>query len=125
MYQNFWSWLVSVTVSVSVILVSLQWSAEALPSQSYEVTSRRILQQSPEETKYMKYHKCKDTGEAYGAAYFITKEHLVKNGIQKYNLTWVNCEMGSFTFMNQRLNSRNINEENLTGVVIQSLDVSA
>jgi hypothetical protein len=27
--------------------------------------------------------------------------------------------------MNQRLNSRNINEENLTGVVIQSLDVSA
>jgi hypothetical protein len=25
--------------------------------------------------------------------------------------------------MNQRLNSRNINEENITGVVIQSLDV--
>jgi len=82
-----------------------------------------MLQQSPEESKYMKYHKCKDTGEAYGASYFVTRKHLLKNGIQKYNLTWVNCEMGSFTFMNQRLNTNSINQENLTGVVIQSLDV--
>jgi hypothetical protein len=80
--------------------------------------------QSPEEAKYLKYHKCKDTGEAYGAAYFITKKHLLKNGIQKFNLTWVNCEMGSFTFMNQKLNGLSIKRENLSGVVIQSLDVS-
>ena len=80
--------------------------------------------QSPEEAKYLKYHKCKDTGEAYGASYFITREYLLRSGIQKYNLTWVNCEMGSFTFMNQRLNAVSIQKENVSGVVIQSLDVS-
>ena len=41
----------------------------------------------------------------------------------RYNLTWVNCEMGSFTFMNQKLNANTLKKENLSGVVIQSLDV--
>lgn len=82
-----------------------------------------LSSQSPEEEKYLKFHKCRDTGEAYGAAYFITKTHLIQSKVHKYNLSWVNCEMGSFVMMNQRLNPRSIRKENLTGVVIQSLDV--
>ena len=66
----------------------------------------------------MKYHKCKNAGEAYGAAYLITKEHLIYHNTN-YNLTWVNCEMASFIMMhpNADVNSR------VNGTIIQSLDV--
>jgi hypothetical protein len=68
--------------------------------------------QSKEEKEYMKYHKCADVAEAYGASYFITK----------FNLTWVNCEMGSFVFL-KRLNGNTIHHKNVSGTTIQSLDV--
>lgn len=59
--------------------------ASAVSLELHEPPSKEFTKhQSAEEAKYMKYHKCKDTGEAYGAAYFITKEHLLKNGIHKY-----------------------------------------
>lgn len=45
-------------------------------------------------------HHCRDSGEAYAAAYLIHKEHLM-NQFTDYNLTWVNCEMGSFIMMNR------------------------
>lgn len=37
-------------------------------------------------------HKCLDTGEAYAAAFLITREHITHQNTA-YNLTWVNCEM--------------------------------
>jgi len=59
-------------------------------------------QEGPEEEEnhYLKFHKCRDSGEVYGAAYLINKEHLLEQ-FTFYNLTWVNCEMGSFIMMNQ------------------------
>jgi hypothetical protein len=74
--------------------------------------------QSLEERNYLKLHKCRDTGEAYAAAYLITKEHLIYQKTA-YNLTWVNCEMGSFIMMNGRANPH----KNVNGSLVQSLDV--
>lgn len=37
-----------------------------------------LKHQSKEEANYLKLHKCRDAGEAYGAAYLITKEHLIQ-----------------------------------------------
>ena len=61
-----------------------------------------VDQEGPEEEEnhYLKFHKCRDSGEVYGAAYLINKEHLLEQ-FTFYNLTWVNCEMGSFIMMNQ------------------------
>lgn len=64
------------------------------------------------------FHRCRDSGEAYSAAYLIHKEHLIEQKTD-YNLTWVNCEMGSFIMMNGRADPR----KNRTGSVIQTLDV--
>jgi hypothetical protein len=50
--------------------------------------------QSKGEKSYLQLHKCRDNGEAYSAAYLISKEHLLYQNT-KYNLTWVNCEMVS------------------------------
>ena len=66
----------------------------------------------------MKLHKCKDSGEVYSASYLIHKEHLLHQHTA-YNLSWVNCEMGSFIMMNQRADPR----RNVNGSLIQSLDV--
>jgi hypothetical protein len=62
--------------------------------------------------------RCKDGGEAYSASYLIHKEHLLYQHTA-YNLTWVNCEMGSFIMMNGRANpSKDVN-----GSIMQSIDV--
>jgi hypothetical protein len=63
-------------------------------------------------------HRCRDAGEAYGAAYLITKEHMFEQ-FTDYNLTWVNCEMGSFIFMNGRANPM----KDVNGSIMQSIDV--
>jgi hypothetical protein len=63
-------------------------------------------------------HRCRDAGEAYSASYLITKEHLLYQ-FTDYNLTWVNCEMGSFIMMNGRADpSKNVN-----GSILQTIDV--
>ena len=36
-----------------------------------------LVNQSREEESYLKFHKCRDAGEAYSASYLITKEHLI------------------------------------------------
>ncbi len=77
-----------------------------------------LKNQSKEESNYLKLHKCQDVGEAYSASYLITKEHLL-NQFTGYNLTWVNCEMGSFIMMNQRARP----ERDVNGSVTQTLDV--
>jgi hypothetical protein len=61
--------------------------------------------------------RCKDTGEAYSAAYLITREHLLLQHTA-YNLSWVNCEMGSFIFMKRSDPNKDIN-----GSVVQSIDI--
>ena len=48
--------------------------------------------QSKGEKNYLKLHKCRDNGEAYSAAYLISREHIIYQNTA-YNLTWVNCEM--------------------------------
>lgn len=74
--------------------------------------------QAREEAKYLKFHKCINAGEVYSAAYLISKEHLIHQHTA-YNLTWVNCEMGSFIMMNQRADPK----KNVNGSLIQALDV--
>jgi len=77
-----------------------------------------LKNQAKEERLYLKLHKCKDAGEVYSAAYLIHKKHLLEQ-FTDYNLTWVNCEMGSFIMMNQRADPH----RNLNGSLTQSLDV--
>jgi hypothetical protein len=77
-----------------------------------------LKNQTAEEREYLKLHKCRDTGEAYSASYLITKEHIA-NQFTAYNLTWVNCEMGSFIMMNGRADPK----RNVNGSITQSLDV--
>jgi hypothetical protein len=63
-------------------------------------------------------HRCKDGGEAYSASYLITREHLIYQNTA-YNLTWVNCEMGSFIMMTGRVDPR----KNVNGSLLQTIDV--
>ena len=72
-----------------------------------------LSSQHKDDRQYMRFYKCRDSGEAYSAAYLTTKEHLL-NQFTGYNLTWVNCEMGSFIMMETK-------KEN--GSLVQSLDV--
>ncbi len=65
----------------------------------------------------LQIQRCRDTGEAYSASYLITKEHLTYQ-FTNYNLTWVNCEMGSFIMMNGKQPGAKAN-----GTVMQSIDV--
>jgi hypothetical protein len=58
--------------------------------------------------------KCKDANEAYSASYLISREHIMYQNTG-YNLTWVNCEMGSFIMMYRK------GPEN--GTLLQSVDV--
>ena len=78
---------------------------------------RRMLKGKNEIDK-SKLHRCRDAGEAYSASFLITREHLLEQ-FTDYNLTWVNCEMGSFIFMNGRANP----QKDVNGSLLQSLDV--
>ena len=87
---------------------------EAVHSSSLSLKRVRVIpdfskQQGREEKDdlYLPFHKCRDSGEAYSAAYLITAEHL-KYQFTDYNLTWVNCEMGSFIMMNQRAHPQKV-----------------
>lgn len=83
--------------------------------------NRRRLGKEPNYAKQVynpRFHKCKDAGEAYSAAYLITKEHVLQQKTN-YNLTWVNCEMASFIMMNGKANP----DKNVDGTVLQTLDV--
>lgn len=58
--------------------------------------------------------RCRDANEVYSASYLINKEHLLYQ-FTDYNLTWVNCEMGSFIMMYRK------GPEN--GTLLQTVDV--
>lgn len=64
----------------------------------------------------LQIQRCRDTGEAYSASYLITREHLTHQ-FTNYNLTWVNCEMGSFIMMGRQPGPQ------ANGTVLQSIDV--
>ena len=71
-------------------------------------------------------HVCKDRNEAYSASYLVTKEHFL-NQFTAFNLSWVNCEMGSYVMMYQTMlkNGKivDLKETNGNGTLIQSIDV--
>jgi len=78
-----------------------------------------LVNQTSDEAEYLGYHKCYDAGEAYGASYLISKEHLILQNTN-YSLNWVNCEMASFIMMHQRNRAL---RKGTPGTIIQSLDV--
>jgi len=74
--------------------------------------------QTEDEKNHLGYHKCRDGGEAYSAAYLTTREHMVEHNTN-YSLGWVNCEMASFIMMSP---AKDMNKEK-DGQILQSLDV--
>lgn len=81
---------------------------------------RNLITRGPPQNglEYTRLHKCKNGGEAYSASYLITKEHLSYQ-FTDYNLSWVNCEMGSFIMFGRNPNPL----KNVNGTLVQSLDV--
>jgi len=108
-----WSMLAAVSAVLCVTLVTHAWSGVglAIPGQrpAGANTGNRALMadsglpeglvwQTEEEKNYLKLHKCRDGGEAYSAAYLTSKEHVLLQHTA-FNLSMVNCEMGSFIMM--------------------------
>jgi hypothetical protein len=89
------------------------------PSDPSMIITADLSNQSEEEKLYLDLHKCPDLGEAYGAAYIITKSYLLHHFVH-YNLSDMNCEMGSMVVMNYNAKA---SDKNATGLIIQSLDV--
>ena len=90
-------------VNVNSEIADLSSNAHSqLEGHHYQPTRQlRGEQQSlKHEDPFKQFQSCRDSGEAYSAAYLIHREHLI-NQHTAYNLTWVNCEMGSFIMMNK------------------------
>jgi hypothetical protein len=98
--------------------VQIYQSSSAFDLEPYYSNSegRRFLRTG--NVEQTKLQRCKDAGEAYSASYLITKEHLLEQ-FTDYNLTWVNCEMGTFIFMNGRANPT----KDVNGSIMQSVDL--
>lgn len=111
---------------------SIEWDEKAL----IEELNRRLLRQkepSPPKSNYLpvnlypNLHICNDQHEAYSASYLINKEHLIQQ-FTGFNLSWVNCEMGSYVLM-YSITEKNGKITNVkkspygNGTVIQSLDI--
>ena len=95
--------------------------------------------QTPEEGDYLQFHRCfgklefsqfrvvtiiasilSDEGEAYAAAYLITKEHLLNHRIE-HDLASANTELASFIVFD---NSNNENNKKIrSGTITMALDV--
>lgn len=71
-------------------------------------------------------HVCKDRNEAYSASYLVTKEHFLRQ-FTAFNLSWVNCEMGSYVMMYQTTMKNgkivDIKDTQGNGTLIQSIDM--
>ena len=93
-----------------VVSVSVSATEKTLPA--------GLVNQTAEESEYLSFHICIGGGEAYGAAYLITKEHLLLQ-FTDLPLNWVNCELASFMMMTQKRSLK----PNHNGQIIQSLDV--
>jgi hypothetical protein len=101
-------------------IINLDLLAKYSQRAHYHHNASSSLQGLEDEKDFPKVHMCITAGEAYGAAWLVTKRHLVDGLTAQFNLTWVNCEMASFTVMG---NFRRVMKPTGTGVIIQSLDV--
>lgn len=79
------------------------------------------LQKASHEQENLKLHLCNAVFEAYSASYLTTKEHILAVKSERYNLSWVNCEMASFTHM--RDSPLFYDHPRAQGMVMQTLDV--
>lgn len=86
-------------------------------STSSNASSVDLSKQTPEEANYLEYHRCFDEGEAYAAAYLITKEHLMNHKID-HDLASANTELASFIFFDNS-KSKDIRH----GTITMALDV--
>lgn len=77
-----------------------------------------LVNQTAEEREYLSFHICMGGGEAYGASYLTTRQHLLEQ-YTDLPLNWVNCELASFMMMTPKRSLK----ANHTGQIIQSLDV--
>ena len=57
-----------------------------------------LVNQTKEEENYLKLHKCRDPGEAYGASYLITKEHLINQFTGTKRCTIIDPYIGNYFF---------------------------
>lgn len=82
-----------------------------------------LQHQMPEESQYLKFHLCKNEGEAYSASYLITSEHLLHHPtVTEYNLSLANTELASFLVMNTKGARRQMDVKR-SGTMVQSLDI--
>lgn len=79
------------------------------------------MQKAAHEKENLKLHLCNSVFEAYSASYLTTKAHIIDVESEKYNLTWVNCEMASFIHMRHSPNF--MQNAAGKGMIMQSLDV--
>lgn len=79
------------------------------------------LQRAVYEKDNLKLHLCNGVFEAYSAAYLTTARHMIEEASDRFNLTWVNCEMASFVYMRQ--SNRFYKNGQLPGIIMQTLDV--
>jgi hypothetical protein len=86
----------------------------------YQHNATSSAQGLEDEKDFPKLHVCVTAGEAYGAAWLATRRHLVDGHVADFNLTWVNCEMASFTVMGH---FKRMMKPSGAGVIVQTLDV--
>jgi hypothetical protein len=110
----------SVAVRSRFRLVDNPYDIDHTADNFYNNTGNRRLAKNTasKDVSAILFQKCKDSGEAYSASYLISKEHL-QYQFTGYNLTWVNCEMGSFIMMNGKANP----DKDVNGSMLQSVDV--
>jgi len=78
-----------------------------------------LKNQAEEEAQFLKYHRCINEGEAYSAAFLVTKAHIVQYNTT-YNLSMANTELASFLVMETR---RSRKPDCDIGAMMQSIDV--
>lgn len=84
---------------------------------AYDLTN----QKTDYEAEDLTMHMCNEPGEAYSASWLTTKQHVLEVESEKYNLTWVNCEMASFIHM--RRSMKHFTDRFNDGMIMQALDV--
>jgi hypothetical protein len=71
--------------------------------------------------KFPNLQYCFDTGEAYSAAYLVSKQHLIAQRTD-YNLSVVNCELASFMLFHRYIGLPPKKIEKI-GSIVQTLDM--
>ncbi len=99
-FPTTWVWT---ALTIIVCLSTLSHTYRPIPSTDAQRKipaglPQGLIHQDEDEAAYLKLHRCRNGGEAYSAAYLTSREHLqYQNTV--FNLSMVNCEMGSFIMM--------------------------